>query len=133
VKNKIQWLDLAVLWVIIEHMGNVDSDPPTQKQLYAAPGGLVNDWLAQNGISRLYASPITGANVLIAAIERLRDAGLIANPPPDYTRWHYIPTQTGWEFFNLPGIGRDWRRWPVYIPINDDGLSVADAEYLPRI
>lgn len=127
--GKLRWIDILVLRIIVDRVMEREGEkPPSQRELFdiTKKTGLINEWLAEHGVDRLYASPITGNKTLTQTVHTLRMLRLIQ------PRGKYWPTSSGMNFFDDPAIGRDWERWPLAVPIIGE-LNMPRAIYPPKL
>lgn len=121
--HSILFSDIALLWCIMEYKKVVGSHPAVQSAFNA-----YNNFLEKKGIDLRYATPITSQNTRESTLRRLRNLGLITEKVLDLTEETY-------ELFEV--AGRNWRKWPVELPVNidEDGeihYDFQNAEYAPN-
>jgi hypothetical protein len=123
-ESRIEFVDIVALRIIVDYYKRV-AVAPFQTDLISFSDdnrGLINEWLEDNSVSPDYAKPLTSARSFTQLIRVLRLAKLLVS------QRHYIPTKKADEF--LDQLGRDWRTYPVYIPVEQDGTIRFDlAQY----
>jgi hypothetical protein len=114
--NRLLWLDILTLYCIIEHTDDNHS-PVTKRQLFvrADRSGLINQFIQQNSVDPIYARPLTSDLPVQDALNKLRRLGFLET----VERQFIAPTAPGRDFIKVAGT--NWRRWPVTVPIDNDG------------
>ncbi len=129
--RSLRWLDIVVLSIIIEFRRTHNGSSPGSESLISLEGdgsdGLIYQWVKAHQPNRLYTGLLHFKNRRISgeAINSLRAAGLLTVIAP------YIPTQASDDLFDA--IGRDWRDWPLSIPIRDGELDFTCMEPIPEL
>jgi hypothetical protein len=112
VRQKLDLIDIALLWVIYDHWSRYKRNPTKSEILrFPSGGGLWNEWLSDHDLP-----PVKASMRLQSSLNALREVKLL-----DPDERGYQPTEDCKQFFNRYGI--NWRRWPVLIPIEDGQLQ----------
>lgn len=103
--KELQVYDLFVLTIM--------GDQPDLS--YRALHDAVNDHIRALDVSADYASPTTNKSAVENSLRRLHAAGLIDAPKPSATIQRFEVREL------VKHVGSDWRRYPYFIPIKDEG------------
>jgi hypothetical protein len=127
---RLFWVDFLALWITIESLRK-QPQPPSQRDFFnvatqkGSHQNLINAWLQNNGVDRIYSTPLTSNSQVTSIIKRLRDSGLVEPSGP------YFPTKKGRAIFDQ--VGQDWRKWPLEVPLRDGELDFHGAQYPPTL
>ena len=124
----IYWFDILVLYAIyVYNEAFLGLRIIRQRDLFDPVTGssLVNDFLSNKEVDRIYAAPVTGNRNVIESVARLRAAGVLMR----YGK--YQVTQAGREF--LTEIGSDYEDWPMQAPITNGIIDLSNAIPFPEL
>lgn len=116
--RQLNFYDMLVLQILEEDQHNNRSIP--YRQLFH----MVNDRIAEWGIPPDYTEAANNLVTTEVSLSRLREAGLLLSPLDE--RYLRINSAYAHELWNV--IGRDWTKFPVYIPIVDGRLDFANMK-----
>ena len=123
--DRLTFYDVAALKVIAEYVERTGTSP-TRDELFHRSDytSIINDWLVEQGVDAIYASPITGSDQLDSTFKVLRRLGFIE------AKDRYLPTKKGLDY--LARVGH-WRSWAISIPISKKNELLEDkARYAPE-
>lgn len=78
----------------------------------------INAWIKMSGVTSDYATPKKDKSSVEVTLRKLREAGLLSTA--SMLAVNQANALKLWQT-----IGRDWRRWPWYIPLTNEGLDYA--------
>jgi|GEM_PF-2549681 len=119
----LQWGDIAALLLMVQYVETNNGSTIPQLRLYnpRTHQSVINDWLEQRQIDKVYSRRITGNYSLLEIIKRLRKFGLINSSG------NFAPTDSGFALLEKPEITRDYLNWPIEIPFVDGQLDISAA------
>jgi hypothetical protein len=122
--RELLFIDFVVLSIIIEGT-RTDGQPPSFNALFNrnTKESQVNNWLTEECVDLIRATPLTGLQGLEFCVKRLRDAGLLT------ASGSLQPTPEAADV--LERIGSNWKKWPVRVQFDATGINWFDAEYAP--
>jgi len=125
---KLWFGDIIVLLICAEYV-EAHNTPITQLKLYNphTRQSVINDWLEQRQIDKIFCRTLTGNYALLESVKRLRACGLIS------AAGNFAPTNDGMALLAHPEITRDYLNWPIFVPFVDGQFVFAAAHRIDQL